>query len=100
MKNRSYQLLSTLCKINAPSGNETAMTSFLLDYINSQKKSWKTMPVIYYGVGFQNCIVLVFGKPKCAVYAHIDNIGFMTRYGNELVRIGTPKIATGYNLTG
>ena len=100
MKNRTYKLLNSLCKIHAPSGNESAMTEFLLEYIHSQSKGWKTQPVIYHGEEFQNCIVLVFGKPKVAVYAHIDNIGFMSRYDNELVRIGGPKIENGYKLTG
>ncbi len=94
------KLLEQLCAIHAPSGNETLMTEFLLNYINTEKQNWLTQPEIYSGEGFQNCIVLIFGKPRTAVYAHIDNIGFTVRYNNQLIKIGGPKTETGYQLTG
>ena len=94
------KLLQQLCAIHAPSGNETQMTEFLLQFIYDEKQTWKVQPEIYHGKGFQNCIVLVFGKPRTAVYAHIDNIGFTVRYNNQLVKIGGPKTETGYFLTG
>jgi putative aminopeptidase FrvX len=94
------KLLKQLCAIHAPSGNETLMTEFLLDYIKAEKHNWKTKPEIFSGEGFQNCIVLIFGKPRTAVYAHIDNIGFTVRYNNQLVKIGGPRTETGYALTG
>ncbi len=94
------QLLKQLCSIHAPSGNEGAMTDFLISYIDQNKSSWKTQPQIFSGDDFQNCIVLVFGKPKTAVYAHLDNIGFTVRYKNQLVRIGSPTIENGTKLTG
>src|ERR1017187_6959764 len=94
------QLLKQLCSIHAPSGNESAMTEFLLDYIVRHKSSWKVQPHIYSGEGFQNCIVLVFGKPRTAIYAHIDSIGFTVRYKNQLVRIGGPHADKGALLTG
>ncbi|MBL0342070.1 MAG: M20/M25/M40 family metallo-hydrolase [Bacteroidetes bacterium] len=92
--------LKKLCAVHAPSGNENAMTELVLDYININKTKWKTPPVIYAGEHFQNCIVLIFGKPTTAVYAHMDNIGFTVRYNNEIVKVGGPKIASGYILTG
>lgn len=94
------ELLKTLCSIHAPSGNEGAMTDFLLDYINKNKINWKTKPEIFHGDDFQNCIVLVFGKPRTAVYAHIDSIGFTVRYNNQLVKIGSPKSGNGIFLKG
>ena len=94
------KLLEQLCSIHAPSGNETLMTEFLLDYIKSKKHNWKNSPQVFSGNGFQNCIVLVFGVPRTAVYAHIDNIGFTVRYNNQLVKVGGPKTETGYQLTG
>lgn len=94
------ELLQQLCSIHAPSGNETLMTDFLLDYIKSNSSQWKSEPTIYYGEDFQNCIVLVFGKPRTAIYAHIDNIGFTVRYGEQLIKIGGPKTETGYQLSG
>ncbi len=93
-------LLNELSAIHSPSGDETGMTSFLLDYVAKNKSSWKVEPEIFHGYDFQNCIVLVFGKPTTAVYAHIDSIGFTVRYNNELVRIGAPRTETGYNLVG
>lgn len=93
-------LLKTLCSIHAPSGNESAMTDFLLSYINKNAGSWKVKPTIHSGDGFQDCIVLVFGKPRTAVYAHIDSIGFTVRYGNQLVKIGHPVTENGFRLIG
>jgi putative aminopeptidase FrvX len=93
-------LLKTLCSIHAPSGNEEGMTEFLLKYINENKSSWKNQPQLFYGDDFQNCIILVFGKPRTAVYAHIDSIGYTVRYGNRLVRIGSPQTESGYILKG
>ena len=94
------ELLKKLCSIHAPSGNEEAMTDFILDYVKKNQKGWKVIPEIYYGNDFQNCIVLIFGKPRTSVYAHIDSIGFTVRYENELVRIGSPNTANGYLLKG
>jgi putative aminopeptidase FrvX len=94
------QLLKTLCSIHAPSGNEGAMTDFLLNYIDQHKSSWKNLPQVFSGDDFQNCIVLVFGNPEVAVYAHMDNIGFTVRYKNQLVKIGGPHIESGVELTG
>ncbi len=84
------ELLKTLCAIHAPSGDEGRMTDFLLDYITNNKKNWKTKPKVYSGGYFQEAIVLVFGKPRTAVFAHIDSIGFTTRYANQLVKVGGP----------
>lgn len=97
---KQLDLLKTLCSIHSPSGNEDKMHSFLLNYISENSKSWKVQPEIFSGEDFQNCIVLIFGKPKTAVYAHIDNIGFTVRYGNQIVKVGGPKTEDGYLLTG
>ena len=86
----SLQLLEKLCSIHAPSGNEDAMTGFLLDYINKNMHQWKVQPEIYYGDHFQNCIILIFGEPETAAFAHIDSIGFTVRYDNHLIKIGSP----------
>ncbi|MBK7183492.1 MAG: aminopeptidase [Bacteroidetes bacterium] len=94
------KLLKEMCAIHAPSGNEVAMTNFLLNYIDKNKKSWKVKPKIYKGEGFQDCIVLVFGKPRTAIFAHIDSIGFTVRYGKQLVKIGGPRTVDGFELVG
>ncbi len=94
------ELLKTLCAIHAPSGNEQAMTNFLLNYIEKEKSKWSVQPEIFYGDHFQNCIVLIFGKPGTAVFAHIDSIGFTVRYNHQLIKIGGPHIEEGCLLVG
>ena len=94
------ELLKTLCKIEAPSGSEKNMTEFVLDYIKSNQDSWKVKPELYYGDGFQDCIVLVFGKPNTAIFAHLDSIGYTVKYNNEVVKIGGPSTKEGIVLVG
>ena len=94
------RLLHTLCQIAAPSGNEASLSKFLLNYIQQQQAEWNSSPTIITGEEFQDCIILVFGKPRTAVFAHIDSIGFTVRYGRQLVRIGGPDVETGYRLVG
>ncbi|NDK55121.1 M20/M25/M40 family metallo-hydrolase [Pontibacter fetidus] len=94
------KLLKQLCQIHAPSGNEKNMTDFLLNYIETHKVQWKVQPVIVNNEDFQDCILLVFGEPRAAVFAHMDSIGFTVRYGKQLVPIGGPATKTGYTLTG
>jgi putative aminopeptidase FrvX len=45
-------------------------------------------------------VMLVFGKPNTAIFAHMDSIGFTVRYENQLVPIGGPDVETGYSLVG
>lgn len=95
-----FQLLKTMCAIHAPSGNEGPMKDFVLNYIKKHKKDWKHKPKIIHGKGFQDCIILIFGKPRTAVFAHLDSIGFTVRYGKQLVKIGGPVTDTGIDLVG
>lgn len=94
------KLLRELCNIHAPSGSEKPMTDFVLGYIEKQKKYWKVKPKIHAGGDLQDCIVLVFGKPTTAIFAHMDSIGFTVRYTNDLVKIGGPVIKSGIKLIG
>jgi putative aminopeptidase FrvX len=93
-------LLKQLCGIHAPSGHEGPISDFLLSYIEKEKHRWQVMPEVIHGTDFQHCILLRFGSPRTAVFAHMDNIGFTVRYGNELVKIGGPKTVSGYKLSG
>lgn len=93
-------LLKTMCAIHSPSGNEVAMKDFLLDYIKTEQKKWKQKPKILHGKGFQDNIILVFGKPRTAIFAHTDSIGFTVRYGKQLVKIGWPQIIKDIELVG
>ena len=94
------ELLKKLQNIHAPAGAERPIADFLLNYIKVNKDDWKVRPKIYQGPGFQDTIILVFGIPNVAVFAHQDSIGFTVRYGNQLVKIGGPRAETGYTLVG
>jgi putative aminopeptidase FrvX len=95
-----YQLLEELIKIQAPSGNEGPLTAFLLDYIDKNKHHWKVEPKLFHGKGFQDALVLVFGKPTTAIFAHMDSIGFTVGYDNNLIKIGGPQVIDGMELVG
>ena len=47
------KLLKQLCEIHAPSGEEFAITQFLLNYIEKNKKDWQVKPILHYGDGFR-----------------------------------------------
>jgi len=94
------KLLFDLLNINSVSGNETPMTEFLIDHVIKRKGDWKVQPEVYFGDKLHDCLLLKFGNPKGAVFAHIDTIGFSTRYENQLVPIGGPEIEDGTKLVG
>tara|TARA_B100002052_G_scaffold179913_1_gene163767 strand:+ start:18186 stop:19094 length:909 start_codon:yes stop_codon:yes gene_type:complete len=94
------ELLKKLCKIHAPSGEEEVLRDFLIDYIKNNQSNWKTKPTLYFGKGFQDNLILVFGKPNVAVFAHMDSIGFTVKYNNEIIKIGGPKTNEGITLIG
>lgn len=97
---QDFSLLKEMAAIHAPSGNESAMTSFLLDYIQKHQSSWRVQPEIIHGEGFQDAIILKFGEPKTAIFAHIDSIGFTAKYGKELIKVGGPVAEDGFKLCG
>ena len=93
------ELLQKLCSIAAPSGNEAPMKKFILEHLNENISNFKVKPIVI-SDGIQDCLVLKFGKPKTAVFAHLDSIGFTVRYDKELVKIGGPKSYDGIKLVG
>ena len=97
---KNYTLLKEMCYMHAPSGNEVGMKLFILNYIKENSKNWKHKPKLIFGDGFQDNIILIFGKPRTAVFAHMDSIGFTVRYGKQLVKIGGPVTKNGYTLIG
>lgn len=94
------ELLKKLCQIHAPSGEETILKEFILDYIEKNKRNWRQIPKVYHGKEFQDCIVLAFGNPRTAIFSHMDSIGFTVRYNNQLVKIGGPVCNDGIRLVG
>ena len=94
------KLLKQLCEIHAPSGSEYKMTEFLLNYIDQNKSYWKVRPRIISGEGFQDNVMLVFGKPTTAIFAHMDSVGYTVGYKNNLIKIGGPSAKKGVKLVG
>lgn len=98
---KDSDLLRQLCAIHAPSGDESFLSDFLLDFVSTQGASWAVQPKVLSGGHFQDNVVLVFGKkPRTALFAHIDSIGFTVRYNFELVKIGGPVLNAGIVLVG
>lgn len=95
-----FSTLKEMCNIHAPSGSEYLMTEYVLSYIEKEKSKWQSQPTILSGGDFQDSIILVFGQPKTAIFAHLDSIGFTVGYGSQLIRIGGPQAETGYKLVG
>lgn len=75
------------------------MKEFLLKHINQARKKWSVQPDIIKD-GIQDCLILKFGKPRTAIFAHIDSIGFTVRYENQLLPIGSPDAEPGTLLVG
>jgi putative aminopeptidase FrvX len=94
------KLLEQLISIPGASGDEGRIRDFILDYVEQHKKNWKSNPTIYSGEGFQDALILVFGEPKTAIFAHIDTIGFTAGYDRNLIKIGSPTIIDGTKLVG
>ncbi len=95
-----YSLLHQLCQQHGPSGNEKSVKDFLLSYIEKKQHTWKVRPRLVHGKEYQDCLILEFGTPRTAVFAHIDSIGFTVRYDNRLIPIGGPEAETGFELVG
>ncbi len=99
-KTSEYAVLKEMCQVHAPCGNEVAMKDFILDHIKQNSKNWKHQPKVIHGKGLQDNIILIFGKPRTAIFAHMDSIGFTVRYGKQLVKIGGPVTQPGFKLVG
>lgn len=94
-------LLKELCAIRGVSGDERAVTDFVLKYIGETEKNWKVKPKVIHGNEFHENIILVFGnKPRTAIFAHLDSIGYTVRYGKQLVKVGGPILKNNIELVG
>lgn len=92
--------LKELLLISSVSGDESEVALSLLNCINQRKSKWKAVPEIFHGDKFHDCILLRFGTPRTAVFAHVDTIGFMVRYANQLIPVGGPELIPGTRLVG
>lgn len=95
-----FSLLKELQNIHAPAGDEAPLRDYIIDYVRSNMSHWKVQPELVYGDDFQDCLILKFGKPRTAIFAHMDSIGFTVRYGKELVKLGGPRLISGIQLVG
>ncbi len=94
------KLLQELLAIRGASSDEAQIKEFILNYVEENQQNWKTKPQIFHGNEFQDNLILVFGKPKVAIFAHTDTIGFSTAYEKNLYKIGGPRTQDGYELVG
>jgi putative aminopeptidase FrvX len=94
------ELLKSLCAVPSTAGDEGKMRDFIIDYFTKNSKSFKVVPQLYSGAGFQDMVIAVFGEPKTAVLAHTDTVGYTVAYKNELYKIGNPKAKEGTHLVG
>ena len=93
-------LLKQLCEVPGISGDESNIQQYILNYVKSQSANWKVTPEIFFGDEFQDALILVFGKPKTAIFAHIDTVGYTVAYQNHLVKVGGPAYTEGCVLVG
>lgn len=93
-------LLKQLCAIASPSGDEGPMRDFILEYVRRHSDSWAVTPRIIADDTLQDGVLLVFGTPRTAVFAHMDTVGFTAAYDDRLVRIGGPAAVDGALLAG
>lgn len=94
------ELLKKLISIRGVSGDESNITKFIKDYCDENKSNWKSQPSIIYEPHLHDCLILVFGNPKTAVYAHVDTIGYTVGYSNNLISIGSPRYSDSMILVG
>ena len=94
------KLLEKLIDIPSPSGSEHLMRDFIIDYVKKNSPEWSVKPKLIYGDQFQDNLILVFGEPRTAIFAHMDTIGFTVRYQDQLVPIGGPHAESGFELVG
>ena len=94
------ELLKQLCNIHSPSGEEFRVKEFLLQYINENKNQWYSQPELFHSGEFQDSLVLVFGRPRTAIYAHMDNIGYTVKYNGEIIKIGGSVVESNIALVG
>jgi putative aminopeptidase FrvX len=76
------------------------MKQFILNYVNENSEKWKVKPQVIHGEEFQDCLMLIFGKPEVAAFAHMDTTGFTVRYRDQLIPIGGPEVKGDEILTG
>jgi putative aminopeptidase FrvX len=94
------ELLKQLISIRGVSGDESAISNFIKNYCEENMPFWKCKPTIISEPHLHDCLMLVFGNPKTAIYTHIDTIGYTVGYSNNLIPIGSPRYSDSMILVG
>ena len=94
------ELLKKLLSIQGVSGDESRISNFIKSYCDENMSSWKCKPIIISEPHLHDCIMLIFGNPKTAVYAHMDTIGYTVGYSNNLIPVGSPRYSDSMILVG
>jgi putative aminopeptidase FrvX len=100
MTQQDIDLLQHLISIQGVASDESRIKEFIKSYVLENAIHWNCIPHIVDGPDFHDTMILVFGQPRTAVYAHIDTIGYSVGYENQLIRVGGPKIIDGTILVG
>jgi putative aminopeptidase FrvX len=95
-----FRLLEDILRIQSVSSDESRLANYIVNYVVKRKSKWKVAPEMFFGENLHGSIVLVFGQPRSAVFAHMDTVGFMSRYENQLIPIGGPEMVEGDVLMG
>ena len=98
--NAKMKFLLELLNINSVSGDESGISAAILAFIQKRKSTWNVLPEVFFGENFHDCILLKFGEPRTAVFAHMDTVGYMCRYENQLIPVGGPENIPGTKLVG
>ena len=93
-------LLKELIEVRSASSDEKHIKDFILNYVKKNQDKWLVKPTIHNDEHLQDNLILVFGKPKTAIFAHTDTIGFSVVYDKTLFKIGGPRANDGYQLVG
>ena len=95
-----FNLLEEILRIQSVSSDESQISAYIVNYVLKRGTEWKVTPNVFFGENLHENIVLAFGEPRTVVFAHMDTVGFMARYENQLVPIGGPDVVDGDLLEG
>ena len=55
----NFDLLKKLCSIHSPSGDEYALTEFLINYFKENTKNFDHKPELFYGKDFKEILKIL-----------------------------------------
>lgn len=96
----NINLIKALTRLHTPTSQEHRAQQFIMSFIKKNKHCWDHKPTIFTKGQFKNNIVVVFGKPKVAMFTHIDSVGFTVGHNHELFDMGGIEYLNGAKLRG